>query len=90
MIPLIKPAIATVAIFTFINHWNDFLGPLIFLQSPDKFTIAIGLRVFQSVHSTKWGLLMAASTLAVLPVIVVFFFAQRQFIQGIALTGLKG
>jgi len=90
MMPLIKPALATVAIFTFINHWHELLGPLIFLQSPSKFTIAIGLRVFQTVHSTKWGLLMAASTTALLPVIIVFFFAQRQFIQGITLTGLKG
>ena len=90
IVPLIKPALATVSIFTFMAHWNDFLGPLLYLQSPDKFTIAIGLQVFQKVHNTKWGLLMAASTLAVMPVIVIFFFAQKQFIQGITMTGLKG
>ncbi len=90
ILPLTKPALAAVAIFTFMGSWNDFLGPLIYLQSPDKFTLALGLRVFQTVHGAKWGLLMAAATMVVVPVIILFFFAQKQFIQGVTLTGLKG
>jgi len=90
MLPLTKPALATVVIFTFMGVWNDFLGPLLYLQEPEKYTLAIGLQVFLSQHGADWGLLMAASTMIVLPVIVTFFFTQKQFIQGIVLTGLKG
>lgn len=89
MLPLVKPALATVAVFSFLNAWNDFLGPLLYLQSPDSYTIAVGLQVFLTQHGADWALLMAASTMAVIPVIIVFFFAQKQFIQGIVLTGLK-
>jgi len=90
MLPLTKPALATVVIFTFMGVWNDFLGPLLYLQEPEKYTLAIGLQVFLTQHGADWGLLMAASTMIVLPVIVTFFFTQKQFIQGIVLTGLKG
>lgn len=90
MLPLAKPALATVAIFTFLHGWNDFIGPLLYLSSPDKFTVAIGLATFRSVMRTRWDLLMAASTAMILPVVVLFFFAQRYFIQGIVLSGLKG
>jgi ABC-type glycerol-3-phosphate transport system permease component len=90
MLPLAKPALATVAIFTFLNGWNDFLGPLLYLSSPEKFTVAIGLATFRSVMRTRWDLLMAASTAMILPVVILFFFAQRYFIQGIVLSGLKG
>jgi multiple sugar transport system permease protein len=90
ILPLAKPALAAVTIFTFMAHWNDFLGPLIFLQSPELFTLSLGLQVFQTTYSAQWGLLMAASTMIVLPVIVLFFFVQREFIQGVTLTGLKG
>lgn len=90
ILPLTRPALATVAIFTFMGVWNDFLGPLLYLQDPNKYTLAIGLQVFLSQHGADWGLLMAASTMVVLPVIVIFFFTQKQFIQGIVLTGLKG
>ena len=89
MMPLVKPCLATVAVFTFMGAWNDFLGPLLYLQSPDSYTVAVGLQVFLTQHSADWGLLMAASTMIVIPVITVFFFAQKQFIQGIVLTGLK-
>ena len=88
--PNALPALATAAVFSFISAWNDFLGPLIFLNSRSKYTLALGLQVFLSEHGAEWGLLMAASTMVVLPIIIVFFFAQRQFIQGIALTGIKG
>jgi multiple sugar transport system permease protein len=71
--------------------WNDFMGPLIYLNSPEKLTVALGLSRFTGVYgSTAWNLLMAASLVAVLPCIVLFFFAQRYFIQGIVITGLKG
>ncbi|MBI2941516.1 MAG: carbohydrate ABC transporter permease [Chloroflexi bacterium] len=90
MLPLSKPALGTVAIFSFLGHWNDFVGPLIYLNSEEKYTISIGLRVFQQQHSVEWALLMAASTLMTLPCIVIFFFAQQHFVKGIALTGIKG
>lgn len=89
-LPLSKPALAVVMLFTFIGAWNDFLGPLIYLQSPDMYTLALGLQVFLTQHGGDWSLLMAASTMVVLPIIIVFFFTQKQFIQGIVLTGLKG
>lgn len=89
MLPLSKPALATVGIFAFLGAWNDFLGPLIYLNSQSLYTLALGLQVFLTEHGNQWGLLMAASTMMVAPIIVVFFFAQKQFIQGITLTGMK-
>jgi multiple sugar transport system permease protein len=90
MLPLSKPALVTIGIFTFLGTWNDFFGPLIYLNSPDNFTVAVGLASFRGVLNTRWDLLMAASTAMILPVIVLFFFAQRYFIKGIVMTGLKG
>jgi multiple sugar transport system permease protein len=91
ILPLSKPALAVVALFTFIGQWNNFLGPLIYLQHPDQYTLALGLQVFQSSHGgTEWNLLMAASLLILSPVIVIFFLTQKTFIQGIATTGMKG
>jgi multiple sugar transport system permease protein len=90
IVPLSGPAIATVAIFSFINHWNDFVQPLIYLTRPEALTLAVGIRWFTGRHATEFHLLMAASVVALLPILVVFFFAQKQFIRGIALTGIKG
>lgn len=90
ILPLTKPALATVAIFAFLLHWNDFFGPLIFLTSDSKFTLALGLTVFASQHPSEWSILMAVSLIMLLPTLVVFFFCQRYFVQGIALTGTKG
>jgi len=90
MMPLAKPALITVAIFTFLNAWNDLLGPITYLRSPDNFTIAQGLASFTSQTDISWDLQLAASTAMTIPVIVVFFFAQRYFIQGVVMTGLKG
>ncbi len=93
MLPLAKPALATIAIFTFIGTWNDFMGPLLYLaKDPNKFTVALGLAMFRTAFAgrTRWDLLMAASTMMIIPVILVFFVAQRYFIQGIAISGLKG
>ncbi len=91
MLPLAKPALTTVAIFTFLGGWNDFIGPLLYLNSPEKFTVSIGLATFRSaMYTPRWNLMMAASTAMVLPVILVFFLAQRYFVQGIVMSGLKG
>ena len=91
ILPLSKPALVVVALFTFNGTWNDFLGPLIYLLDQKTFTLSLGLQFYQSQHGgTQWNLLMAASTIVILPVILLFFFAQKQFIQGIAVTGLKG
>jgi multiple sugar transport system permease protein len=90
MLPLAGPALAVVAIFTFINSWNDFLGPLIFLSSQDKYTIALGLSTFKGLYNTQWQYLMAASTVMIVPIIVLFFLTQRYFVQGIVTTGTKG
>lgn len=90
MMPLSKPALITVAIFQFLFSWNDLLGPIIYLRSQQNFTIAVGLAGFQSQLSNNWDLLMAASTAMTVPIIILFFLAQRYFIQGIVMTGLKG
>jgi len=100
ILPLSKPALAAVAIFVFMGVWNDFMGPLIYLFSPEKSTLALGLATFKSTYAGggsyaatatgKWNLLMAASTVMVVPVIAIFFFAQRYFVRGVTLTGLKG
>jgi ABC-type glycerol-3-phosphate transport system permease component len=90
MLPLSKPALITVAIFTFLNAWNDLLGPIIYLRSPENFTVAVGLASFRSIIDVSWDLQLAAATAMILPVVVLFFFAQRYFIKGIVMTGLKG
>ncbi len=91
IVPLARPALTVVALFTFMWAWNDFMGPLLYLTDQSTFTLSMGLQFFQSQHTgTPWNLLMAASLIVVLPVILVFLFAQRVFIQGIATTGIKG
>ncbi len=91
IMPLAKPALSVVALFTFMGTWNDFLGPLLYLSHQNLFTLGLGLQAFQSQNGgTEWNLLMAASTIVVAPIVVLFFFTQKQFIQGIAVTGLKG
>lgn len=90
ILPLSKPALAVVALFQFIAVWNDFLGPLIFLQKQEQFTLALGLALYQSqAGNVPWNLLMAASTLVLAPVLVLFVFTQRTFVEGIATQGLK-
>lgn len=90
VLPLSRPALASVAIFTTLYTWSDFLGPLLYLNNADSYTLTLGLQAFLAEHYTEWGLLMSASLLFTLPVIVMFFFAQKQFIEGITLTGIKG
>lgn len=90
ILPISRPAMATVAIFSFQAVWNDFLPPLIYLHEQSKYTISLGLSFFRSTYDVRWGYLMAASLVTMLPVVIVFFLAQRVFIQGITVTGLKG
>jgi multiple sugar transport system permease protein len=94
LLPLTRPALGTLAIFSFIYHWNDFIGPLIYLNNSEKFTLSLGLSYFRYVAQAGVGepqehLLMAASVLMVLPVIVLFFLAQRYFVQGVVLSGVS-
>ncbi len=94
LLPLAKPALATVAVISFISHWNDFINPLIYLNSPENFTLALGLNYFKSVPESSGlplqHLLMAASVMVILPVLILFFAAQRYFVRGIVLSGIKG
>jgi len=91
ILPLSRPALAVVALFHFIYVWNDFLAPLIFLTHRDDFTLGLGLHLYQSkAGNTPWNLLMAASTLVVAPVLILFLLTQRTFVQGVAAEGLKG
>lgn len=87
MLPLTKPALITIAINSFNAAWNDFLGPLLYIQDQEKYTLQIGLQVFQNQATTQWNYLMAGSTLVLIPTILLFFFAQRYFIEGMDLTG---
>lgn len=90
ILPLAKPAIATLCIFTFVNTWNDYMGPMIYLTTDIKKTIQVGLRRFIQAYSADYNLIMAASLCSLLPVTIVFLFLQRYFIEGIATTGMKG
>jgi ABC-type glycerol-3-phosphate transport system permease component len=89
ILPLSRPALATVAIFTFQAAWNDFLAPLIFLHDQSLYTLQLGLSLFRGAYNVQWAYLMAASLVVTLPVIFIFFFAQRTFIEGIGFTGTK-
>ena len=90
LLPLARPVLATIAILSVIHHWNDFLRPLVYLNSNDMRTVALGLALFKSEYLVEWNLMMAAATLMLLPILVLFFFAQRYFVQGIVMTGIKG
>ena len=90
MLPLSKPALSTLTIFTFVSTWNDFLGPLIYLTRDEVKTIQIGLRMFISQYSAEYGLIMAASVIALIPVLIIFLALQKYFVQGVAATGIKG
>ena len=90
MMPLSGPVIATITIFSFLAHYNEFMGPLIYLSSNENYTLALGLRMFQGRFGDRWPLVMASSTVMIIPPIVIFFLAQRYFIRGIQLSGLAG
>lgn len=89
IIPLIRPILAVVFIFCFLNCWNDFLGPLIYVNDPEKYTVAVGLCLFKSEYKVDWGMLMAATAIIVMPSIIIFIAGQKQLIEGITFTGMK-
>jgi multiple sugar transport system permease protein len=89
-LPLARPALATLAIFTFMWSWNDFINPIIYLRDVQSFTLTAGLSLFQGQYVGKWPLLMAGALVSVIPMIILFVVAQRHFVRGIALTGIKG
>jgi multiple sugar transport system permease protein len=91
IVPMAKPAIAATAIFMFFFTWNDYFGPLLYTsEQPSNWTVGVGLASFRGLHHVEWNLVMAATVMVMLPVIVLFFFAQKAFVQGITLTGIKG
>ena len=90
ILPLSKPALTTVAIFTFMFTWNDFIGPLLYLNREDLYTLQVGLQYFREQYQVAWQELMAASTVVLTPTLVIFFLGQRLFVEGVTLTGLKG
>lgn len=90
ILPLSKPALATLGVFTFMGEWNNLLGPVIYLTSPAKMTLSVGLTYFRDQYSTTWTLLMAGALLSVLPILALFAVAQKYFVQGVVMTGLKG
>lgn len=90
LLPLCKPALVTVIVFSVIFGWNDFLWPLIVLNDAQLFNLSLGLATFRGLYNTQWGYLMAASVVVLLPCLVLYFVAQRFIVEGIALTGLKG
>lgn len=90
MLPLSKPALSTLTIFTFVATWNDFLGPMIYLRTDTKKTIQLGLRMFISQYAAEYGLIMAASVIALIPVLIIFLSLQKYFVAGVAMSGVKG
>lgn len=90
MIPLSKSAIATLVTLTFLNSWNEFMGPLIYLNDKEKYTLQIGIRYFQQMWGTEYTLIMAATTMSLIPIVIIYIFAQKYFIEGIATAGVKG
>jgi len=91
ILPMAKPAIAATAMFMFFFTWNDYFGPLLYAsENPDNWTVSLGLASFRGVHQVQWNLTMAATVLVMLPIVVVFAFAQKAFVEGVNLTGVKG
>jgi ABC-type glycerol-3-phosphate transport system permease component len=90
IVPLSWPALITVALFTFIDKWGDFFGPLIYLKNPELYPLSIALQSFQSSHKTEWPLVMAAAAVIALPLVIIYFLAQKKFVEGITFSGLKG
>ena len=90
MLPLIVPAMLTLGVFTLMNAWNDYMGPLIYLTTPEKYTMTLGIAYFKGVYTTQWNLVMAGSVLSVIPILVAYLCAQKYFVEGIAFSGVKG
>ena len=90
MLPLVVPAMLTLGVFTLMNTWNDYMGPLIYLSSPEKYTMTLGIAYFKGVYTTQWNLVMAGSIVSVEPILIAYLCAQKYFIEGIAFSGVKG
>ncbi|KPV60180.1 sugar ABC transporter permease, partial [Paenibacillus sp. A3] len=90
ILPLAKPAVLSVALFQFMNSWTDFIGPLLYLTNEASYTMSLGLQQFQNQKGSEWGLMMAVATMMTIPVVILFFFTQKKFIQGITFSGIKG
>ncbi|MEC0209563.1 carbohydrate ABC transporter permease [Paenibacillus ehimensis] len=90
ILPLAKPAVLSVALFQFMNSWTDFIGPLLYLTNEASYTMSLGLQQFQNQKGSEWGLMMAVATIMTVPVVILFFFTQKKFIQGITFSGIKG
>lgn len=90
MLPLIKPALSALGIFTFLGMWNNFFNPLIFLSSTDKFTVPMMLNLYRGMYSTDWTLMMAGASIALIPVLIVYIIGQKYIIEGVTLSGIKG
>lgn len=90
IIPLSKPSLIVVSLFSFMGSWNDFLGPLVYLNDGDKFTLSLGLMQFQGMYSAQWQYMMAAATVVLVPIVIIFFIGQKYFIEGILMSGMKG
>ncbi len=89
MLPLVVPALLTLGVFTLMNTWNDYMGPLIYLTTPSKFTMTLGISFFRGIYTTQWNLVMAGSVLSVIPILTAYLCAQKYFVQGIAFSGIK-
>lgn len=90
MLPLVVPAMLMLGVFTLMNTWNDYMGPLIYLSSPEKYTMTLGIAYFKGVYTTQWNLVMAGSIVSVVPILIAYLCAQKYFIEGIAFSGVKG
>ena len=90
IMPLSKPSLIVVSLFSFMGSWNDFLGPLVYLNDGDKFTLSLGLMQFQGMYSAQWQYMMAAATVVLIPIVIIFFIGQKYFIEGISMSGMKG
>ena len=90
MLPLVVPAMLTLGVFTLMNTWNDYMGPLIYLSSPEKYTMTLGIAYFKGVYTTQWNLVMAGSIVSVVPILIAYLCAQKYFIEGIAFSGVTG
>ena len=90
MLTLVVPAMLTLGVFTLMNTWNDYMGPLIYLSTPEKFTMTLGIAYFKGVYTTQWNLVMAGSIVSVVPILIAYLCAQKYFIEGIAFSGVKG
>lgn len=89
-LPLSKASATTLVIFSFVTIWNDYMGPMLYFNTESKKTIQLGIKMFMGQYSTEWGLIMAVSVMALIPVFIIFLIGQKQFVQGIASSGIKG